>query len=112
MALIPATIHAYLPQLTIPLPRASLQPRYSGATSKLIVTANYSVANFASWTVRNFSRRLLIFMGVVPILPNVNIALGAPVPQMEEPEIIRIQYQEASQWNKGSRYCFWRGTSS
>lgn len=30
-------------------------------------------------------------MGVVPILPNVNIALGAPVPQMEEPEIIRTR---------------------
>ncbi|KNA12165.1 hypothetical protein SOVF_128310 isoform B [Spinacia oleracea] len=89
--LIPAAIPATLPQLTIPLSRASLQQRYSGATRKLNVTANYPVCMSASWTVSNLSRRMLLFMGAVPILSNVNLALAAPIPQMEEPEILRTR---------------------
>ncbi|XP_021745059.1 peptidyl-prolyl cis-trans isomerase FKBP16-1, chloroplastic-like [Chenopodium quinoa] len=94
MAFTPVT----LPQLSISLPCPSLLPR--GTTRKLNVTANYSVSNFASLTARNLSRRMLLSMGAIPILYNVNLALGAPIPQMEEPEILRIQYQEASQWSR------------
>uniref|UniRef100_A0A803LQ97 peptidylprolyl isomerase n=1 Tax=Chenopodium quinoa TaxID=63459 RepID=A0A803LQ97_CHEQI len=78
-----------LPQLSISLPRPSLLPR--GTARKLNVTANYSVSDFASLTARNLSRRMLLSMGAVPILYNVNLALGAPIPQMEEPEILRTR---------------------
>ncbi|KMT12993.1 hypothetical protein BVRB_4g090700 [Beta vulgaris subsp. vulgaris] len=84
-----AVTSASLPQFVISRSRASLQQ--SADTRKIIVAANYSVAKFASQTVRSLSRRLLLFTGFVPILSNGDLALGAPIPQIEEPEIIRTR---------------------
>ena len=63
--------------------------RYNSDKRKLGIAVNHSASNVASWTVRSLSRRLLLSLGFVPILSNVNLALGAPIPRMEDPEIIR-----------------------
>ncbi|XP_057549317.1 peptidyl-prolyl cis-trans isomerase FKBP16-1, chloroplastic [Amaranthus tricolor] len=90
MAVTHATTLSSFSQFMISLPAASLRPRYS-SKKRIRVDAECSGFNFSSWNVKGLSRRLLFFTGFVPILSNVNLASGALIPQMEEPEIIRTR---------------------
>ncbi|CAO2831589.1 unnamed protein product [Amaranthus hypochondriacus] len=85
-----ATTLSSFSQFMISLPAASLQPRFN-SKKRICVAAECSGFNFSSWNVKGLSRRLLFFTGFVPILSNVNLASGAPIPQIEEPEIIRTR---------------------
>uniref|UniRef100_A0A7C9DVL8 Uncharacterized protein n=2 Tax=Opuntia streptacantha TaxID=393608 RepID=A0A7C9DVL8_OPUST len=93
---------------------ATLQPKISFSRDTLLtsgtkmmssIPVNYSSANYHFCEVVRLPRRVLLLLGLVPVVSNVNLALAAPIPQMEEPEIIRIQNQEASRRSKGTRYC-------
>ncbi|KAH9607186.1 hypothetical protein KSS87_021252 [Heliosperma pusillum] len=65
--------------------------RCNGGAKKISVAGIYSASSFASCTTVIHSRRLLLFMGSIPFWSNMNPAYGAPLPQMEEPEIIRTR---------------------
>ncbi|KAL2945055.1 Peptidyl-prolyl cis-trans isomerase FKBP16-1 chloroplastic [Bienertia sinuspersici] len=88
MAAISATS---LPRFQISLPRFPLLSRYIDDKRKRGIAANYSAPKFASGTVRSLSRRFLLSVGFLPILSDLNLALGAPIPQMEDPEIVRTR---------------------
>ncbi|KAL2945070.1 Peptidyl-prolyl cis-trans isomerase FKBP16-1 chloroplastic [Bienertia sinuspersici] len=69
--------------------RSWFAAKYIDDKRKRGIAANYSAPKFASGTVRSLSRRFLLSVGFLPILSDLNLALGAPIPQMEDPEIIR-----------------------
>ncbi|KAJ8422941.1 hypothetical protein Cgig2_008699 [Carnegiea gigantea] len=71
--------------------RDSLPIRCRGKKMMSSIPVNYYSANYCPCGVVTLPRRFLLLTGLVPVLSNVNLALAAPNPQMEEPEIIRIR---------------------
>ncbi|KAK9689498.1 hypothetical protein RND81_09G063100 [Saponaria officinalis] len=86
-----ATTMAISHQLSITKLHHSFLPRRTSDKQDISVAGIFAVSRFPSCTLGILPRRLLLFIGLVPVWSNIKPAFSLPMPQMEEPEIIRTR---------------------
>ncbi|KAJ0102332.1 hypothetical protein Patl1_03793 [Pistacia atlantica] len=94
-------------QASLHFPCASISPSNLNTKQRRVDVINKSLHDrLSAVSLKRFPRRLLLqFIGFNSILKGVNESpvFAAPLPEMKEPEVIRVQDIKACQWSKISR---------